>query len=208
MRPTLVKAIVGIFFYAHAGFAFQRECSDQYGKPPLADCMAALQRIPLSFNPIFFSPEPGVQGAIKCPFVISSGTCEVKVQCSYRIRTKWLVVRNLGELLITGLPVRDKTVSYGCVKDLGLGGVATAGQVNDPMWVEVRDAGVAGPHEDGKSAPLLKGVGPPLRFTPGGAPLPPGWFPPQSEPGSSSNNPGSSSNNPGAEADIENVKTS
>ncbi|KAI9877011.1 MAG: hypothetical protein M1830_005054 [Pleopsidium flavum] len=189
MRPTLVKAIVGIFFYAHAGFAFQRECSDQYGKPPLADCMAALQRIPLSFNPIFFSPEPGVQGAIKCPFVISS-------------------VRNLGELLITGLPVRDKTVSYGCVKDLGLGGVATAGQVNDPMWVEVRDAGVAGPHEDGKSAPLLKGVGPPLRFTPGGAPLPPGWFPPQSEPGSSSNNPGSSSNNPGAEADIENVKTS
>lgn len=73
MRTTLLKAVIGILLYAHGGFAFERICSIEYGRPPLPDCLAALKRIPSSFKPIFFSSDPEAKGTIQCPFVISSG---------------------------------------------------------------------------------------------------------------------------------------
>lgn len=57
-------------------------------------------------------------------------------------------------------------------------GIPVIGHANDPLWVEVKEKGVPGPPQGGAAAPLLKGIGPELRFVPANAPLPPGWFPP------------------------------
>ncbi|MCJ1362451.1 hypothetical protein MMC16_001554 [Acarospora aff. strigata] len=136
----------------------------------------AARRIPSSFKPVFFGPPGAPPGTIICPFVITYGNCEVKIQCSQRVRTKWLTVQNVAALLVLGLPVPQRDMQSGCVKHLGIGGVATARYVNDPLWIEVKEVGVPGPQQ-GTAAPLLKGIGIEHRLKPADEPLPDGWYP-------------------------------
>jgi len=54
-----------------------------------------------------------------------SGNCEIRVQSSTRIRTKWLVIQNMAAVVVTGIP-SVASIQLGCVKGLGIGGVTTA----------------------------------------------------------------------------------
>jgi len=74
MRTNLLKGIIGIFLYAHAIAAYERQCDEVYGRPRYEDCIAAARRIPTTYTPIFFGPQHlGMLATISTPFVISNG---------------------------------------------------------------------------------------------------------------------------------------
>lgn len=108
----------------------------------------------------------------------------ISVQCSSRVDTTWLFLATITNILIEGSNIPGHTQRPGCVKNLGRGGVGTLCEspiikkgryslyepgsdhgwssdfANDPLWVEVKQVGVAGPRGDGIAAPLLKGLSP------------------------------------------------
>ena len=73
MRTILHMIIIGIVLSAQTVFAYERVCSDVYGRPKYDDCHMAARRIPSSFKPVFFGPPGAPPGTIICPFVITYG---------------------------------------------------------------------------------------------------------------------------------------
>ena len=72
--PFKTIVLLLLFLYVRSGLSIRITCHAIWGRPVLADCRAALARIPTSDNPVFFGPEAGIPATVVVPFTIPSST--------------------------------------------------------------------------------------------------------------------------------------